>query len=114
MDTLPNIMSSDGQHALQDMVDFEMYLVAQSRQTKWSLFPRGAKGRYEDNRPYSNLVDSDVARELIDRGFLEATSNLTFVVSKSGYQLYGREMKPLGSERQLMARRRRAGRQPTQ
>jgi hypothetical protein len=32
--------------------------------------------------------------ELLDRGFIEATSNRTFVVSKSGYQFYERGSKP--------------------
>jgi predicted transcriptional regulator len=33
-------------------------------------------------------------KELLIEGFIEAASSQTFVVSKSGYQFYERQMKP--------------------
>ena len=89
-----NTMSAGGQRALQDMVEMEMYLVAQSQQIPWPMLPRGTKKLHEAKKPHSNLVESSAAKELVDRGFIEATSSRTFVVSKSGYQFYEREMKP--------------------
>jgi len=37
MDTRDNPMSAGGQHALQDMVELQMYLVAQSLRMPWPL-----------------------------------------------------------------------------
>jgi hypothetical protein len=92
------VVSVDGRNALQDMVELEMYLVAQSQQTPWPMLPRGTKKIYGAKKPYSNLVESSVALELVNQRLLEATSSRTFVVSKSGHQFYEREMKPqLGS-----------------
>ena len=87
----PEMMSIGAQHALQDMVELQMYLLAQSQQTPWPLFPRCIKRPPETKTPHSNPVESSVARELLDQGFIEATSNRTFVVSKSGYQFYQRQ-----------------------
>jgi hypothetical protein len=98
MVTPENTMSVGGQHALQDMVELEMYLVAQSQQTPWPILPRGTKKLYGAKKPYSNLVESSVAMELVNQRFIEATSSRTFVVSKSGYQFYEREMKPRFSQ----------------
>jgi hypothetical protein len=94
MVTTENRMSTGGQRALQDMVEMEMYLVAQSQQTPWPMLPRGTRKLHEVKKPYSNLVEASAAKELVDQGFIEATSSRTFVVSKSGYQFYEREMKP--------------------
>jgi hypothetical protein len=93
MATSDNKMSVNGQHALQDMVELEMYLLAQSQQTPWHMLPRATK-LSDARKPYSNRVDWSAARELLNGGFIEATSNLTFVVSKSGYQFYELSMKP--------------------
>jgi hypothetical protein len=87
-----NAMSVDGRRALQDMVELQMYLVAQSRQAPWSLLPRRSKGPHEFRAPFSNPVESSVGKELADLGFIEATSTRTFVVSKSGLQFYEREL----------------------
>jgi hypothetical protein len=88
------MMSAGAQQALQDMVEMEMYLVAQSQQTPWPMLPRGTKKLHDGRKPHSNLVEASVAKELVDQGFIEATSSRTFVISKSGYQFYEREMKP--------------------
>ena len=96
MVTPENLMSIGGRHALQDMVELEMYLVAQSRQTPWPMLPRSVKKHHEHRKPYSSLVGSIVAEELIALGYIEASSNLTFVVSQSGYQFYKREMRLSG------------------
>ena len=94
MDTRDNPMSVGGQHALQDMVELRMYLVAQSLRMPWPLLPRGAKETDETRRPYSNPLESGVVKELMDRGFIERTSSRTFVVSKSGFHYYAQVMKP--------------------
>jgi len=94
MVTAENMMSVGGQRALQDMVEMEMYLVSQSQQTPWPMLPRGTKKLHGAKKPHSNVVESSVAKELVDQGFIEATSSRTFVVSKSGHQFYQREMKP--------------------
>jgi hypothetical protein len=94
MVTPENTMSVGGQRALEDMVELEMYLVAQPQQTPWTLLPRRTKKPGEAREPHSNLVESSAARELVDQGFIEATSSRTFVVSKSGHQFYQRTMKP--------------------
>jgi|GEM_PF-3264540 uncharacterized protein with von Willebrand factor type A (vWA) domain len=94
MVTAENTMSAGGQHALQDMVEMEMYLVAQSQQTPWPMLPRGARKLHDTRKPHSSVVEASAAKELIDQGFLEATSSRTFVVSRSGHRFYEREMKP--------------------
>jgi hypothetical protein len=86
-------MSLAGQHALQDMVEFEMYLVAQPQQKAWLIIPRGSKTPYGFGRPYSKVVDWSAANELLNQRFIEATSARTFVVSKSGQQFYERKLK---------------------
>jgi hypothetical protein len=87
------IMSDGGRHALADMVEFEMYLVAQSQQTPWPMLPRGTKKIHGAKQPHSSLIESSVGMELVNQRLIEATSSRTFVVSKSGYQFYEREMK---------------------
>jgi len=88
-----NPMSVAGQHALRDMVELQMYLVAQSQHKPWTMLPRRTRGKDEARKPYSNPVESSAVVELMDRGFIEASSSQTFVVSKSGHQYYEREMK---------------------
>jgi hypothetical protein len=89
-----NMMSLGAQHALQDMVELEMYLVSQSQGAPWPMLPRGSKKPHQTRKPHSNPVESSAAKELGEHGFIEATSRQTFVVSKSGYQFYKREIKP--------------------
>ena len=91
MVTPENIVSVGGQHALQEMVELEMYLVSQSQQAPWPMLPRRSK--HEPMKPYSKSVESSAAEELVGHGFIEATSRRTFIVSKSGYQFYEREIK---------------------
>ncbi len=43
MDTPENTMSVGGQHALRDMLELQMYLVARSQRTPWPLLRRGTK-----------------------------------------------------------------------
>jgi hypothetical protein len=94
MSTPENTISLAGQHALQDMVEFEMYLVAQPQQTAWQILPRGTKTFCGARKPYSKAVDWSAANELLNQRFIEATSARTFVVSKSGHEFYVRKMKP--------------------
>ena len=92
MPTLQNAVSADAQHALQDMIELQMYLVVQSRETPWLMLPRRTKlGR---RAPDGKMVEFGVAKELFDRWFIEATSNRTYVVSESGHQFYLQEIKP--------------------
>lgn len=88
-----DMISVSGQHALQDMVELQMYLVAQSQQTPWPLLPRRTKQPDPPKKAYCTLVESSAVAELIDRGLIEATSNRTFVVSKSGHLFYERKVK---------------------
>src|SRR5438309_2452554 len=83
-----NTMSVASQHALQDLVELEMYLVAKSQQTPWPMLPRRPNAPHEANRPYANPVESSAVKELMDQRFIEATSSQTFVVSKTGQQFY--------------------------
>jgi hypothetical protein len=94
MVTPEDMISADGQHALQDMVEFEMYLVAQAQATPWPILRRGMKKLESAREPHSSLVESIAAKQLARQGYIEATSNRTFVVSKSGYEFYEREIKP--------------------
>ena len=89
---MTQMMSNGLQHALKDMIELQMYLVAQSHGKPWPLLPRSTKPR--NRGPYCNAVDLGVADELVDRGFIEKTSSQTFVVSKSGCEFYLREIKP--------------------
>lgn len=91
MVTPENTVSVGAQHALQDMIELQMYLMAQARQTPWTMFPRRTKKRgkaLEAKDLCGNMVEFEVAKELIGRGFIEASSSRTFVVSKSGHQFY--------------------------
>jgi hypothetical protein len=85
------MISVGGHQALKDMVEFQMYLVAQSQQAPWPMLPRRTKTNPAGKKP--NAVESSTASELIERGFIEQTSSLTFVVSRSGQEFYDREMK---------------------
>ncbi len=90
-------MSETGHHALKDMVELEMYLVAQPRQRPWPMVSRRGRALQEAREPYNNPIESSAANELIKLGFIEYTSNLTLVVSKSGSDYYEREIKaPIG------------------
>jgi hypothetical protein len=93
MVALGNNISLVGQHVLQDMVELQMYLVTQTQDKPWSILPRGVRKSQRCRNPHSNWVESSVGNELVKRGFLEATSNRTFVVSKAGHHFY-EEIKP--------------------
>jgi hypothetical protein len=86
-------MSGASLHALRDLVELQMYLVAQSQNTPWPLLPRRKREQKEDRVPYSNPVEANAVRELMYAGFIEATSSRTFIASKSGIQFYERETK---------------------
>jgi hypothetical protein len=88
-----NMMSVGAQHALRDMVELKMYILSQPQQAPWPMLPRSSRKPHQLRKPYSNPVEWSAARELVDHGFIEATSSRTLVVSKSGYQFYEREMK---------------------
>ncbi len=83
-------MSVVAQHALQDMVEGQMYLLAQAQRTPWLLFPRT---RTNSIQAHGTSVAFSAVHELLDLGFVEATSNRTFVVSKPGYQFYQHRQK---------------------
>ena len=81
-------MSAAAQHALEDMVAGQMYLLAQSQQTPWPMFPRTRTKAFETKKAHSTSVELSAVKELLDLGFIEATSNRTLVVSKSGCLFY--------------------------
>jgi hypothetical protein len=88
-------MSIIAQHALEDMVDGELYLSARSQPQPWQLFPRTCKTSFDNGERRSTVVDLNTVTELLDLGFLEGTSNRTFVVSKAGHCFYrGRISRP--------------------
>jgi hypothetical protein len=91
--TSQNPVSVAAQEALRDMIEFQMYLVSQSRQTPWPMLPRRAKRRPSDPNLFDRKVESSVAKELIDRWFIDCTSNRTFVVNEAGLQFYEREIR---------------------
>jgi len=95
MVTPEKALSVGGQHALQDMVELQMYLLAQPKETPWPMFPRCKSTPLETKLPHCNPVDTSAAWELLELRLIEATSSRTFVVSKSGYQYYERLMKRL-------------------
>jgi hypothetical protein len=76
------------------MVELDMYLLAQAQQTPWHMLRRATKKLQDTRKPYSDRVEWSTAWELLNEALIEATSSLTFVVSKSGYQFYEQEMKP--------------------
>ena len=84
----PETMSVAAQHALQDMVELQMYLLSQAQHTPWPMLPRTRTNPFEVKKAHSTSVEVSAARELLDLGFIEASSNRTFVVSKPGYQFY--------------------------
>jgi hypothetical protein len=88
MVTPEETLSTGGQHALQDMVELQMYLLAQPQQRPWPMFSRGGTKLHEGKGPHCNPVEPSVAWELLELRFIEATSNRTFVVSRSGRQYY--------------------------
>lgn len=81
-------LSVGARHALKDMVELQMYLLAQSQQKPWPMLPRTVRTVPEGQMPYRNPVESSAAHELIDRGFIEQSSTRTFVVSKTGYEFH--------------------------
>ena len=72
--TPKKVMSVGAQHALKDMVELQMYLLAQPQQTPWPMLPRTTRTLPEGQKPYCNPVESSAANELIDRGFIEQSS----------------------------------------
>jgi hypothetical protein len=84
----PKVMSVGSWRVLEDMIELEMYLVAQPQQRPWHMLPRGTKKLHIEKKPYSDVVESKIAAELVDERFIEATSSRTFVVSTSGLQFY--------------------------
>jgi hypothetical protein len=90
-------MTVAGQQALQDMVELQMYLVAQPKYKPWPMVTRRLKKHQQDRMPYSNPVESSAVKELMDHRLIEATSGRTFVVSKSGHEYYERENKRISA-----------------
>jgi len=93
MVTPENMITVGGQHALRDMVELQLYLVTQAQDTPWQMLRRRSKTPHDAREPYSNVVQSGVAKELVRHGFIEATSTRTFVVSKLGYQFYTQNLR---------------------
>jgi hypothetical protein len=93
MDTPEKEMSVASRHAIQDMVELQMYVEVQSQNKPWPMLPRRMNGQRGARAPYSNPVESSAVMELLYQGFIEGTSSRTFVVSKSGYQFCEREMR---------------------
>ena len=91
-------MNENARQALKDMVEFQMYLVAQPQQRPWPMVPRASKTLPMDREPYRNPIESSAANELLRLGLIEYSSSVTLVVSRSGSEFYEREMKPKNTE----------------
>jgi hypothetical protein len=85
-------MSDTGYLALKDMVELQMFLVAQPQQRPWPMMPRTMKTLPESRTPCHNPIEWSAANELVTLGYIEYTSNVTLVVSRSGRAFYEREM----------------------
>ena len=88
MATPEKVLSPSARHALKDMVELQMYLLAQPQQIPWPMLPRTTKALPAGQNAYCNPVESSAATELIDSGFVEQSSNRTVVVSKAGYEFH--------------------------
>ena len=86
-------MTDDCHHALKDMVELQMYLVAQSQNAPWPMLPRRRMPLPAERESYCNPIESSTAKELVQSGFVEYSSSVTFIVSRSGLEFYEREMK---------------------
>lgn len=86
-------MSENALHALKDMVELRMYLVAQSQQRPWPMMPRCRTALREAREPYRNPIEWSAASELVKSGLIEYSSGVTLVVSRSGQEFYEQEMK---------------------
>ena len=86
-------ISENGHHALKDMVELQMYLVAQPLQRPWPLVSRRTRAFPEVRAPHCNPIESNVANELVQLGLIEYTSSVTLVVSQAGSDFYEREIK---------------------
>ena len=86
-------ISENGHHALKDMVELQMYLLAQPLQRPWPMLSRLTKASPGVRAPHCNPIESSAANELVQLGFIEYTSSVTLVVSKSGSDFYEREIK---------------------
>ena len=86
-------MSDNSHNALKDMVELQMYVVAQSSNTPWPMMPRGRRPLPEVREALCNPIDSSAAKELFQLGLIEYSSSVTLVVSTFGMDFYEREMK---------------------
>src|ERR1035437_804333 len=80
--------------AARSLIDEGCAPRAPPQQRPWPLLPRSTRPVLEGREPHRNPVESSAAKELVDGGFVEPTSNRTFVVSRSGYTFYEQEIKP--------------------
>jgi hypothetical protein len=92
MVTPEQTMSVGCKDALQDLVELQMYLVAQTQQTPWPMCPRTRKSPLDTRKAHSNPIEVSVVWELLDLRFIEASSSRTFIVSKSGREFYERQL----------------------
>ena len=70
----PKTMSVGAQNAVDDMAELNMYLLGQTQQTLWPMLRRTRTNSFETRTAHSTSVESNAARELLDVGFLEASS----------------------------------------
>jgi hypothetical protein len=90
-------LSVIAKHALQDMVELQMYLLAQAQRKPWPMLHRTRTNSMETTRAHSTSVELSAANELLDLGFIEASSSRTFVVSRAGYLCYDRTITRLSA-----------------
>jgi hypothetical protein len=87
-------MSEQALHVLKDMVELQMYLVAQARERPLPMLPRCTKRNPETRQPFCNPVDYSAVIELLKLSLIEYSSQLTLVVSAPGILFYERKFNP--------------------
>ncbi len=86
-------ISDKAKDTLIAMIEFQLYILAQPHGKPWRMAPRNAKSSVYGKAPNTDLVESGAAMELAERGFIEQSSRVTYIVSKSGIAFYEREIK---------------------
>jgi len=91
-------ISVKAKDALTDMIELQLYLLAQANLKAWPMAPRMTKAAPDSREPNRYSVESSAAKELVDLGLVEQSSNVTYVVSKSGLAFYNTEIRPHSSD----------------
>jgi hypothetical protein len=86
-------ISDKAKDALTDMIESQLYLLAQPHLKAWPMASRMTKTASNSRESNRHSVESSAAKELVDLGLVEQSSRVTYVVSKSGLAFYNREIR---------------------